>query len=104
MIKNSVTVEDVVDLLNEALELDRDAIETLVESRVPCNQALADHPSIQVSAHTKTDRSVGSFKVGLLGILNGIFGVDANGWGPIVACFDDNDRLEKFGFTKDVKG
>ena len=56
-------------ILNEMLALDPKATNTLVETRVPCNKALEEHHSIAVTE----DR-----EVGLLGILNGIFGQDGH--------------------------
>ena len=55
-IREQVTIEDVIDLLNEAASLDPGAMEALVAGRV-----------------------------GLLGILNGLFGADVDGWGVIAA-------------------
>ncbi len=87
-----------ITLLNEALALDPKAIEALVETRVPCNDALADHPTIQVSVEPGSDA-----KVGLLGILNGLCGTDASGWGPLAAEFDDSGNLSKFCLWSSAK-
>lgn len=64
----SITIDDAVSVLNEALELDERTMRTLVLNRVQCNDALAGHPTIQVLEKD------GIYKVGLLGILNGLFG------------------------------
>ena len=93
MINGSVTVTDAVRLLNEVLALDPDAMNQLISSRVPCNESLADHPTIQVHGDPVS--------VGLLGFLNGLFGTLDNGFGPIMAFYDENDRLRKFGYTAD---
>ncbi|KKN88349.1 hypothetical protein LCGC14_0249120 [marine sediment metagenome] len=71
----------IVDYLNGLLELDRPAVAALIANRVPCNKALADHPTCQVVAQH------GSCHVGLLGILNGLCGKDKRGWGGIVVVF-----------------
>ena len=76
----------IVDLLNEALKLDPDAIQKLIEIRVSCNKSLADHPTIRV-------RNDDGDKVGLLGILNGL---TTKGEVYITAVFDDQDKLTKF--------
>lgn len=81
MIKQSITLEEVVAFLNELVVIDRAAMTALVETRVPCNEALADHPTVQVSCREDGAR------VGLLGILNGLFGVDERGYGAIGAQF-----------------
>lgn len=82
MVKESVTIDEVIEFLNEILAVDEDAIYDLVETRVACNPALANHPTVQVSLQD------GKYTVGLLGILNGIFGTDEDGCGPIVATFN----------------
>lgn len=88
--KATVTPEEVVQVLNEAVKLDPKAMYALVEARVPCNEALADHPTIQVSAYDEQtgEPTPGQFKVGILGLLNGLFGTDSKGWGYIMANFD----------------
>ena len=84
-----------ISFLNELIALDPQAITALVESRVPCNQALADHPTVQVSATTGN-----GFSVGLLGVLNGLFGAREDGWGFITAVFDDNGQITEFKKTE----
>lgn len=87
MIREIVSIDDVIELLNECILLDRPAIGALIANRVPCNQPLADHPTVQVMAQH------GGFHVGMLGILNGFFGGDEDGWGPITFVFDDSGNL-----------
>ncbi len=82
MIREQVSIDDVIALLNQATELDRAAISALLATRVPCNRELSDHPTIQSGA-TET-----GFEVGILGVLNGIFGTDERGWGPIAALVE----------------
>ena len=77
MIHDSVTLDQVVAFLNELLRLDRDAVGKLLAARVPCNQAFADHPTVQVAK-----RGDGTYDVGILGVLNGLFGVFEAG-GPV---------------------
>lgn len=71
------------DLLNEIHLLDRQALGALLANRVPCNEALADHPTVQVGDAN------GGFTVGLLGILNGLAGVDSKGRGAVAAKFEE---------------
>jgi len=74
-----ITPEDAIKVLNEALGCDHDAIKALIECRVSCNEELANHPTIQVRAYDPE-----GYKVGLLGILNGLFGSDKEtGYGYI---------------------
>ena len=82
-------------MLNRALEKDPRAIMDLIEYRIPCEPVLAEDPTIQV---TGEESSIGTedgdvvyrndYKIGLLGLLNGLFGVDEEGWGFIAAVFD----------------
>jgi hypothetical protein len=72
----------VLDLLNEVHALDPAAVNALVNHRVPCNAALVDHPTVQCG------KSADSFTVGLIGLLNGLVGVDAEGNGAIASMVD----------------
>lgn len=89
-------VDRFLTFLNELVLLDREAVENLIETRVKCNQQLASHPTVQVM-----NAAEGAPIVGLLGILNGLVGVQPEGsvnpgWGYIAASFDDNEKLVKF--------
>jgi hypothetical protein len=80
----------VIARLNEIHSHDPEALKALISSRVPCNEALANHPSVQVGIHD------GVTKVGLLGIINGIVGTipegEKAGWGYVAAVFDDDEK------------
>lgn len=91
MIDYLTTIDSAVELLNKALELDRRAISSLIQYRVPCNQAMADHPSIQVGSIPPSETVV----VGLLGIINGIFGADEKGCG-FIGMMDDDGIVDRF--------
>jgi hypothetical protein len=82
--KTSVTPFEVVELLNDALKTDPAAVKALVGQRVPCNKELAEHPTIQVLSVDE-----GQYKIGLLGFLNGMFGLTDAGRGAIEAIEDD---------------
>ena len=92
----SVTVNQTIEVLNRALAEDAVAVTALIGYRVPCNGALADDVTIQVG------RADGGWDVGLLGIINGIFGVRADGWGYI-AAETDGPRLVRFVATPEQK-
>ena len=78
-----ISIGDAIALLNEMVALDKPAIAALVANRVPCNEALADHPSIQVGVQND------GYHVGLLGVINGMFGVNDEGQGAICVEFKD---------------
>lgn len=85
----------IVDFLNELLVLDPEAIHSLIEYRVPCNQQMADHSTVQVMGVDLKGKEP-SFKMGLLGLLNGLVGIKDTGYGYIYAKFDDKGKLVKF--------
>jgi len=91
----TVSVDDAIAFLNELVELDRQAIGNLVETRVVCNVGLAGHPTVQTLVYNNLPKVDPAdpplYKVGFLGILNGLFGIDSEGWGPIAASFEKNE-------------
>ena len=82
--------DDMIAFLNELLALDAQAVTDLINSRVQCNEAMANHPTVQVGGETGKPET---FRVGLLGLLNGYCGAyddgEKKGYGPITADFDD---------------
>lgn len=96
MIRTSIDPERVVQLLNEMLKLDQEAVYSLFGFRTPCNDSIANHESIQVSDETP------SASVGFLGILNGLFGVDEHGIGPICMVMQLTEIIE-FTITPGIK-
>lgn len=81
-----------MELLNSALAADPEAMRELLAARVPHNNALAEHPTIQCGM----DGPIPG--VGLLGIINGMFGVDDRSWGAIAAVpeTDASSRIIRF--------
>lgn len=60
-------IDKIVDLLNEAVKADPEAVAALLEQRVPChNRALGDHPDFTVQSGKDWDM------FGALGLVNGI--------------------------------
>lgn len=94
MIHDLVYLETVIEYLNELIKLDPHAMDQLVKNRVECNQRLASHPTAQSILISEIDGE--RYEIGILGVLNGLFGIDDQGWGGIVAMFDDNGILMKF--------
>lgn len=83
---------DVMDLLNDGLRLDQQAMQGLIDTRVPCNQALANHPTIRVRP---------GHSVGLLGIINGILGKIEQ---PLLAAIYEDGKVVGFLQTKEKVG
>ncbi len=90
-------VDEVIAYLNELVSVDKEAMERLIETRVRCNDQMAEHPTVQV-----VKGGDGNTMVGLLGILNGLVGTQSDesnkpGWGFIAASYDDADgKLVRF--------
>ncbi|WP_255217017.1 hypothetical protein [Myxococcus sp. AM010] len=84
-------VSAAVDALNTALAADPAAIVELLAVRVPCNEALASHPSVQVRRDDTGD------SLGVLGLLNGCIGTipsgPREGWGWVTLLMDDGAPL-----------
>lgn len=58
------------------------------------NGFLAGHPTIQVNKIAR------GYSVGLIGILNGIFGATEYGFGAIAGVYDEEGRLIRFKRTR----
>lgn len=93
MKKTPVTPHDAIALLNEASKLDPATIRNLISYRVLCRCDLADHPTIEVDT-TESGEPI----LGTLGIINGLFGVDENAHGPVIAHIPD-DSAEPVTFS-----
>ena len=87
-------------ILNEAYAADPAAMHALIVNRVPCNQPLADHPTVQVE--TNAVASGESFAVGMLGVINGI--CEAATGKRVAVMFSEQDATTKrskiVGFTE----
>lgn len=86
-------MRDTINLLNELLKLDRTAISNVFGTRHPCNNTLAEHPSVQVSYN----KAMQVTTVGPLGLLNALFGTVPDGvrkdWGQIVVLRSEKDQM-----------
>lgn len=103
-----ITVDDAIQLLNDAVAADKDAVQKLIDYRVPCNSKLVAHPTIQINVTLHKNSAMGKsetllpfyYSVGLLGLMNGLFGTDDKGNGLITAQFDYSGALLGFERTK----
>ena len=92
--KTCISVQDVCDLLNELLKSDYDC-NGIVLNRTKCNDKIANHPTVQVHEDEE-----GSRFLGLIGIINGLFGINENGMGAICYEIDDDDKIIQFKLTE----
>ena len=77
MLVKEITPEKLVAFLNELIAIDPEAMTNLFKYRTKCNNALTEHPTVQV----------GNGTVSLVGIINGLCGINENGWGYIATNF-----------------
>ncbi len=90
--RREITVQELVDFLNEILVSDRQAVTDLLSESVIANKALAAHPTVECDQ--QGTRSFVSF----LGLLNGVFGHDETG-GAVEAVLEPGKRyaaIERF--------
>ena len=88
-----ITVQEAINRLNELNAYDGMAMAELLDKRVFCNKLLENHPTAQCGVRH------GHTTIGLLGVLNGIFGDGT--YGPIVAVLtDDEKRITRFELYK----
>lgn len=87
-----------VAVLNEAFRADPNAMHSLICNRVPCNQALADSPSVVVE--TSPVLRGDNYQVGMMCVLNAV--LRANGLPLVAAAFSEEsgpgDRATLLGF------
>lgn len=82
-------IDQAIKVLNRIHAADPTVMPALISHRVPCNEAVAADPAVQVGVIPA------GFEVGILGIINGIFGCDSSGRGFIAADYDEGYN----GFT-----
>lgn len=87
-----VSVKEAIDLLNDALKTDRKSIEEMFKTRIKCTKKLMNHKTIQVRKYISDEFPT----VGVLGLINGIFGISEKGAGPICMVLGDDDHIQHF--------
>jgi len=78
---NEISPEKLVAFLNELIAIDPEAMTKLFTYRTKCNDAMAEHSTVQVDEDQN---------VSFIGIINGLCGVNENGWGYIAANFEQD--------------
>ena len=88
------SVDRAIEVLNEALGMDRDGISRLMSLEVEVwAEPFEAHPSIQVSAGSAPTRS----RLRPLGLINGLFGAGDYGWGFIAMDVDlETGAIDRF--------
>ena len=93
MTTQPIAVDNAIQVLNDALAADPAAVAALMAMETPCNDALADHPTIQVGESRLTP---GITVVRPIGLINGLFGAAEDDWGFIAMEVDDSGRISEF--------
>jgi len=98
MIRESVTIQDVIDYLNKMLQVDPDLMAMFVNTRFDLNKPLDDYPQeIQVMQSAKP-------ALGIIGLLNGLFGTiedgPQKGWGPLMIAMDKSNHFILHEFVR----
>lgn len=91
--KDTITVDETINLLNELLKLDQKAVNSIFSTRFPCNQGIVEHPTAQVNYNDKLK----VYSLGAAGIVNALFrtvsGGKRDGWGQIAFLRDQKTEL-----------
>lgn len=87
-------MEEILYTLNIAYKADPIAIHSLVCNRVPCNQALVDHPHFPVQKSTVCPGDT----IGAMGLLN--CALSSIGVPKIALSFSDDKEPKFLGFVK----
>lgn len=106
MVSESISLDSVIDFLNEWSSIDPHAAIALVLARVPCNDATLKHKTIQ--AGYKENNINSHPEVGFLGVLNGLFGIfetgdSLDGAGPIAIKYDNECGRITFARTDSIE-
>lgn len=92
---NLVTHQHAVKILNEALKADPTAINKLFLSRVACNEELSQHKTIQVRGYESGSEPQPP-NVGVLGLINGIFGINDNNGNGFIYMQLNEGKIDRF--------
>jgi len=100
MIKENITLDEVIGFLNELTTLDPNMVTDWINARVVCNKDIYEHPTVQCGTWN------GKKKVGALGILNGLFGSfdegPKKGWGVLAAVIEKDGLVCGFKRTENT--
>jgi hypothetical protein len=90
--------EKAIEVLNEALNADRECLKKIFGTYYPCNDKIASHPYIQVKNFPKIPEY--PHHLGTLGLINGI--IEPLTGKKIAAMYSDTTG-ELIGFTEYLK-
>ena len=88
-------VDKAIRVLNEALQADPVGINVLMSMEVEINDALRDHPTIQVG-QSIIDPVDGVCVLRPIGLINALFGTTHDEWGFICMVVDEDGAITEF--------
>lgn len=97
--RDEISAQYIVDFLNELLRIDKFAITDLVSERISVNKELANHPTVQVQELVK-----GVQEIGLLGIINGMFGMEGDLCAIEAVMDEKTEVIREFRLTEPWRG
>lgn len=97
--RDEVSAQYVVDFLNEILRLDKYALTDMMSEGISVNKELKNHPTVLV-----IERVEGVPEIGLLSILNGLFGLEGETFAIEVIRDERTEVIREFKLTEPWKG
>ena len=76
--EEKITLDELIQYLNDLLDADRPALRRLLQHREPVNEAMEQYSRVQLLEKEKKPL------LGILGILAGLFSPGDDGWPPLV--------------------
>ena len=102
MFDDNITPEKLVGFLNNLIELDSNFITSIFQIRIPCNKEMAEYKTVQVRYDDLGSSRLNHYRLGLLGLFNGMFGVNENEYGCICMSVRSSGVVDKFYVNYDL--
>jgi calcineurin-like phosphoesterase len=97
--RDEISAQFVVDFLNELVRLDKYALTDLMTERVRVSKQFTTHPTVP----TKDDQVDGP-EIGMLGVINGMFGLEGETQAIEVVIDKHTDVIIEFRLTEPWRG
>lgn len=97
--RDEISAQYVVDFLNELVRLDKYALTDMMTERISVNKELMNHPTVLVKELVE-----GVPEIGLLSIINGMFGLEDETVAIEVIRDKHTDVITEFRLTEPWKG
>lgn len=97
--RDEISAQYVVDFLNELVRLDKYALTDMMSERISVNKELKNHPTVLIKELVE-----GIPEIGLLSIINGMFGLEGETQAIEVILDKHTDIITEFRLTEPWKG